>query len=266
MNGRNALATMLFGISAMSLPAGALAQSADEWKFEAALNGYLPTIGGTTVFAGTGASGPNINMDAQTIIDHLKMVFMGSFEARRGVWGAYTDVLYMDIGGSKSATRLVTDTGIGFTANADLDVKATVWSLAGMYRAMSVPEGTLDVLGGARLLDVKPTLGWSIIGTGPLGLGQTGTSSPSLTIWDAIVGVKGKVLFGDQKQWFAPYYADIGTGGSDLTYQLSAGIGYAFKWGDVIGAWRYLDYNMKSGKAIQSMNLNGPVISLAFRW
>lgn len=57
-----------------------------------------------------------------------------------------------------------------------------------------------------------------------------------------------------------------GNGRSDLTYQVMSGVGYAFNWGDVIGGWRYLGYNMKSGKAIESLNLNGPMVSVAFRW
>ena len=45
-----------------------------------------------------------------------------------------------------------------------------------------------------------------------------------------------------------------------------AGIGYSFGWGDVLAAWRYLDYDMKSGETIESLNLNGPLIAVVFRW
>lgn len=259
-------AATVLGASVLLLPVAAMAQTADDWNFEASINGYLPTLGGSTIFP-AGSGGSSLNVDAQTIIDHLKMVFMGSFEARKGLWGGYTDVLYMNLGGSKSGTSDLRPNGGGLvTANANLDLKATAWTLAGTYRAMASPQATLDVLAGARYLDVKSTLGWSFIGNGPAGIAPSGTSTVGTSLWDAVVGVKGKVFFGDEKRWFAPYYADIGTGGSDLTYQLMAGVGYAFKWGDIVGAWRYLDYNMKSGKAIESLNLNGPMVSVAFRW
>ena len=55
-------------------------------------------------------------------------------------------------------------------------------------------------------------------------------------------------------------------GDSDFTWQGSAGIGYAFNWGEVIAAWRYLDYNFKSGQKIESVNLSGPLVGVAFRW
>ena len=63
-----------------------------------------------------------------------------------------------------------------------------------------------------------------------------------------------------------PYYVDVGTGDSDLTWQGIVGIGYAFSWGEVIAAWRYLDYDFKSGQKIESVNLNGPAIGVAFHW
>ena len=44
------------------------------------------------------------------------------------------------------------------------------------------------------------------------------------------------------------------------------GIGYSFQWGDVVGAWRYIDYEMKSGKQVESLTFNGPSISAVFRW
>jgi len=44
------------------------------------------------------------------------------------------------------------------------------------------------------------------------------------------------------------------------------GVGYTFGWGDVVGAWRYTDYQMKSGSPVAEINFNGPAIAVAFRW
>ena len=63
-----------------------------------------------------------------------------------------------------------------------------------------------------------------------------------------------------------PYYLDVGTGNSDLTWQALAGIGYSFKWGEMIAAWRYLDYEMPSDKRIADMNFSGPAVGAVFRW
>jgi hypothetical protein len=93
-----------------------------------------------------------------------------------------------------------------------------------------------------------------------------GQSKAKLSNWDAIVGAKGRFTLDDAKRWFVPWYVDIGTGESSLTWQAMGGVGYAFSWGEIVGAWRYLDYDMKSGSRIESMNFNGPAIALAFRW
>ena len=66
--------------------------------------------------------------------------------------------------------------------------------------------------------------------------------------------------------WYVPYYVDVGTGDSDLTWQAVAGIGYAFRWGEVFAAWRYLDYDFKSSSNIEKLNFNGPGLGVAFRW
>ncbi len=71
---------------------------------------------------------------------------------------------------------------------------------------------------------------------------------------------------GAPSQWFVPYYLDIGAGDSDLTLQVLAGIGYRFSWGEVVGAWRYLAYDLPSDKAIADVNFNGPAVGAVFRW
>ena len=126
----------------------------------------------------------------------------------------------------------------------------------------------MDLVAGARMLDIEQTLGWEVTGNvGSIPLpGRAGESKASLTNWDAIVGVKGRFAFGDGSKWFVPYYADIGAGDSDFTWQAMGGLGYSFGWGDVVAAWRYIDYDMKSGNKIESMTFNGPAIAAVFRW
>ena len=49
--------------------------------------------------------------------------------------------------------------------------------------------------------------------------------------------------------------------GSNLTVYL-----LTFGWGDVVGAWRYLRYDLKSDQAVQDLSFNGPMIGVTFRW
>ena len=258
------------------LPTGAGAQTpdpwqlSDSWRFGATLYGYLPTIGlNTTLPSGVSS---DVSVSPNKILDHLKMGFFGAAEVQKGRWGAFTDVLYMDVGAAPSKTRTFRLAGgplpAEVNASTTIDLKATIWTVAGSYRALANPDSTLDVLAGARLLDLKVTQGWQLTGNiGPIPLpGRSGDGKVSVTDWDAIIGVKGRVALDADRTWFVPYYLDVGTGATKLTWQAIGGIGCAFNWGDVVATWRYLDYKNNSGKPLQDMNLSGPLVAFAFHW
>jgi hypothetical protein len=271
-----ALALALAG----ALPLAAQAQSAaDDWKFGATIYGWFPAIGGSTSFPSLGGgggpgggTGSNINVSSQQVIDALKFAFMGTFEGRKGQWGFWTDLVYADFGATKSAFRdfNVGEVGlpVGVSADLGLDVKSWIWTAAGSYSLVAKPEYSSDLLAGARLLDMRQTLNWTFNGD-IAGLplpGRTGTAEVSLNNWDAVVGVKGRASFGEDRRWYLPYYLDVGAGQSKFTWQAIAGLGYEFNWGSVLATWRYLSYDLKSDSPIQSLYLSGPTIGVSFRW
>ncbi len=241
------------------------------WQYSANIYGYLPTIGGKTAFPAD-SGGTGIDVDAGTIIDHLKMTFMGSLGAHNGQWGVFTDVLYLNLGANESATRDFTIGGIGIpaSATADLsyDMKGWIWTLAGQYRVTARPNYTMDLLAGARMFDLKQRLDYTISGDlGGISLGErSGRANVDKQVWDGIVGAKGRYAFGANRAWSIPYYFDIGAGQSKLTWQGAIGVAYAFKWGELGAMWRYLDYDFKSGGKVTQMNFNGPMIGANFRW
>jgi hypothetical protein len=240
----------------------------DEWQFRAYLYGYWATLTGSATFP-TGTTA-NITVDPNQLLHSLNFAIMGTFEAQRGQWGLFTDLMYLDASGSKSATRALSVGGVAIpsnvTANASLDSKSAVWTLAGSYRIATTPEATFDVLAGTRYLDLKQHLTWNFSAdVGPLvGPERQGSADSNFGNWDGIIGVKGRLMFGDQHQWFVPYYADVGTGASQLTWQAIGGIGYTFHWGEVLAAWRYLDYHFS--KDSSTLSMNGPAIGVAFHW
>lgn len=77
------------------------------------------------------------------------------------------------------------------------------------------------------------------------------------------MGVKGKLRLGNG-QWFMPYYADIGAGSSNWTWQALLGVGYAFDWGDVSLSVRSLSYNFDKNDA--DLRMTGPVLGASFHW
>ena len=258
-------------------PMAALAQSAPsdwdsgKWQFTGTIYGWVPTIDGKVNYAGDTRSS-DLHLSMHDVLSNLKMTFQGALDVHNGRWGIYNDVVYVDLGGVKSQTRdfSIGNIGIPATATADLNVdfKATVWTVAAEYRVASDPAWTVDLLAGARLLDVKPTLGYSINGDlGPIALpGRSGSKQVSESLWDGVVGVKGRYTFVDERKWFVPFYLDVGTGQTKLTWQGAAGVGYVFNWGEVVALYRYLDYENKSGKQIENLNMGGPMVGVTFRW
>ncbi|MFO1313381.1 MAG: hypothetical protein U1F41_15100 [Burkholderiales bacterium] len=204
-------------------PGVAAAQSVDErWTFQAIVYGYFPDIGGSTSFPRRNESG-SINVDNDQLLDSLNFAFMGTFEARRGRWGLFTDFIYLDVSGDSSATRSFTvggrDIPASASANLDMKIKGVLWTVAAEYLAVAGPSHQMYVLGGARLLDVEETLSYAFSADiGPfVGPGRNGSASVDQSYWDAVIGVKGRFDFGANREWFVPYYADVGTGQSDLT-------------------------------------------------
>jgi hypothetical protein len=242
-----------------------------DWQWNATVYLWLPSLGGETSFPPDG-DGPSIDVSADAILDSLNFAFMGAFEGRRGPWGFATDVIYLDLGASEKATR---DFGIGqaeipASVNADLrlDMTGWLWTLAGSYAVVEQDGLSVNVLAGARMLDLQEDLRWNIngdISTLPV-LDSSGSSTTKDTQWDAIVGVKGRVTFGADRQWYVPYYLDVGTGDSDLTWQGMAGVGYSFDSIDVTGVWRYLDYDLGDSTPIKSIDFNGAALGVTFRF
>jgi hypothetical protein len=270
--GRAPMPTRIWACVLLTLGSAAaaplLAQTqGDEWQFRALLYLYLPQINGQQTFR-TGTA--DITVDPSQILNNLNGAFMGAFEVQKGVWGAYTDLLYVDAGNSKSGTRdLSIGGGISLPATVsaylNLSVKTTMWTLGGSYRVVASPQATLDLVAGFRTLFLKQRLGYDFSSDfGPfVGPARQGSGETSTSYWDGIVGVKGRWTFGDHHQWYVPYYLDLGTGGSQFTWQGIAGLGYAFDWGELVAVWRYVDYQFDHGARL---SLNGPALGVAFRW
>ncbi len=254
----------------VALPLSAQAQmKADELEWGASIYGWFPSVSGQTAFP---TGGTSISVDADKLLENLKFTFMGTLEVQKGPWGVWTDVIYMNLGNSKSATRdfILPQRAIpaDVSANFDYDLKAWLWTIAGTYSLVKKPEYSLQALLGARMIDAKQSLDFNFNGNiASLGLPtRSGSAEVTLTNWDAIIGVKGRASFGDGLKWFVPYYLDVGTGQSKLTWQGIVGVGYAFNWGSIVAAWRYLDYEFKSGSPVENLSFNGPAIGVIFRW
>jgi len=254
---------------------GAIAQqSADKanaWEFGVSIYGWFPDISGNAVFSPEG-SDSEFEIDIEDILENLEMFLMGSLDVRKGAFGVFTDVIYMDVGDSASSSM---DGSIGqgqvptnVTADVDFEMTSWIWNLLAYYRAIDKNWGALDIVAGTRYLDVEQKVKWDIVenvNTVPVAE-RTGDIKGSVSNWDVIFGVRGRFAFGAKKALFMPYYLDMGVGDSDFTWQGVAGLGYAFGWGEIVAAWRHIYYDMPSGAIVGDITFSGPEAGVTFRW
>jgi hypothetical protein len=258
--------------AALLLPSVAFAQNrfddpSDDWQFRTSLYAFVPKVGGNVQLP-SGAERP-LYVSADELISHTDAAGMATFEFRKGRWGAFGDLVAMDLGQRVNGTRSVLAGRMplppGTYANASLDIEAFAFTVAGTYRALERDNANIDVFAGGRLLDATVKLDWDF-NSDVVGTLRTGSSEIGHASWDGIVGAKGRVYFGERKQWFVPWYVDAGTGASDLTWNASAGLGYAMRWGEVFVTYRRLDYDFGDGRHIADLDFEGPTLGVAIDW
>ena len=252
-------------------PVSLHADTADSWDFGLSIYGWFPDISGTTNFP-VQPGGGDFTIGIGDILDNLEFTFQGSFDARKGRWGFVSDVIYMDVGNTNRSVNSGTIGGSQLPWEIDgtigFSMQSLIWTNAAYYRVVDESDKTFDILLGARYADVEQTLNWSLtgeIGNTPLP-GREGKNVVGDSYWDAIIGIRGVLAFGPEDRWYIPYVADVGTGDSDVTWQVAGGLGYRFNWGDLIGVWRHMEYDLPSDAAMASMDFNGPAVGAIFRW
>jgi hypothetical protein len=210
MKAERASAATLSCLAALLTNHPSSAQSSDEWRFRAIVYVYLPSVDGETTFPSSGGGGGGASADASKILENLNFAFMGTFEADKGRWGMFSDVIYLDIGDSESPSRDISIGGgtLPASVNATIryDLNGWLWTLAGLWRAASAPNYELNFIGGARLFDVDQNIDWQLSGNiGSVALpDRAGNRMAGVKNWDAIVGLKGRVTFGEEHRWFVP--------------------------------------------------------------
>ena len=261
--------------ASLLLPALASAQDVvmttnpDKWQFSVLVYGWVPTIKGSVNFplANTGGS---FTVDPNAIFNNLNMAFMGSFGVMYNRWGFSTDVLYMDLGHTKSGYKdftLPNQEPGNLSAFVNLSLKAWIVTSAFQYKVVEQPDFAMNVMAGARYLSVQPSLSWYFnadLVNNP-GITRGGERSLSEHNVDGIVGLKGQWTFGNNHAWALPFYADVGGGDSKLTWQLAGGVAYHFGSWEVGALYRKLNYHFNSSR-LPDLSIAGPMIGGLYRW
>ena len=127
--------------------------------------------------------------------------------------------------------------------------------------------GHADIVGGFRLFSLNSETNIRLAGdvTAPGGsasLSRNAQLSESATLFDGIIGMRGRLVIG--KGFYAPYAFDIGAGSSAFTWQASAALGYQNGWAGVALGYRHLSYEQSGNKLVQDLAFSGPFLSVNF--
>ncbi|MCJ7642443.1 MAG: hypothetical protein MUO29_11180 [Desulfobacterales bacterium] len=272
---------LLLLLSALSFPAYAENPApADRWTFGIQPYLWLPSLNGTLNYSVPpgGEGGANVDISADTILGDLNMALMLTAEARKGRWSLVTDFIYLDLGGGTSEVKSVNFSGPGgrvtipatVSGSVDAKLKGALWGLAGTYMVAGNEHTSLEVLLGFRYFGLEATTDWNLSGTITDNVSggtfaRSGSVKQSEDLWDGIIGIRGRIGLGSGK-WGIPYYLDVGTGSSTITWQGAAGIQYRWSKIDLNLMYRYLYYDMESGKLLQNVSMGGPALGVNFRF
>lgn len=224
--------------SASSVSAGEPAAD-DGWKFAAEF--YL---WGAAVSA-TSALGSDVGAKLDDILEARRLAYMGAVGVNKGRWTLAADMTYLKVDGSSE---------IAPSLNAS--AKVTSWIITPLvgYNLVDTQKGRLDLLGGARYLSVKAELG-----VDELNVRRDGSESNL----DAIIGARGNLNVAEN--WFLFGLLDVGTGESDLTWQALGGVGYRFKWFNLVAAYRYISWDFgEDTEVIDNLKVHGPAIGIQY--
>jgi hypothetical protein len=258
-------------------PLSAAAQTpGNQWTFSITPYLWLPNINGTLKYqVPAGAAGsPEVEVGPNDYLEALRFAMMIAGEVRKDRWSVFTDVIYLDFSSEKGSVKAVDFGGSRVSSSGNVSTSSSlrggVWTLGAGYAVLPGRPVDLDVFGGMRYFGLHASTDWqlTVAVTGPGG-GQTfpraGSISERADLWDGIVGVKGRVWLG-RSNWSIPYYLDVGTGSSSLTWQGMLGVAYSFKWGGMTLAYRNLYYDHNGDKLIQDMRFSGPALGVTFRF
>ena len=246
----------LLFVSLFCLNPPARAQEPEEWEFIFAPYGWFAgTDGDLTV----GDQRVDVDVGFSDVWDTLDFGALGHFEARKGTWGGFLDVIYL-----KTSTD--EDVTVGPAAlGVELVTKQWITEVGGFYRIWRDRSraASLDVLAGGRYWNLENELGLRL--SGPAG--ETSAKRTEDSDWiDPLVGVRYKMNLTDRLLFNAR--ADVGGFGvgsaADLTWNLVGLLGYELTpsislWGGYKSLWLDRDEEINA-----DLNIRGPVAGFSF--
>jgi hypothetical protein len=266
-----------------------------QWQFRFTPYGWMTSVNGNTT-----AAGHTVDIDASffDIVEKSDsiMALMGYFEARKGRFGFFTDVVWEDLSFdvhrdvSRNPFARFPNVNVAIKGNAQLDYQSTIIQSGIAYELVRWPGSVgsytaLDVMGSARYWNQEVDVSLRLTGTLTAELQRLGLElqrSGSLAVarsgdleWvDPVVGARLRHQMASGAE--LALYGDVGGFGvgSDFSWQAVATYGFDVNcFGTplrtVVG-YRALAVDFSENGRFGSNGLDfvqhGPVMGISFRW
>lgn len=203
--------------------------------------------------SGSMTSGPvtaPIGIEFTDAVSDLEGIFTFHYEGAKGNWGIVADHSYLNLTPSAESVGPAP-----VVVNADL--KNVITEVAGLYRFR--PDSPWQLLTGIRHYQLEVDV--------------TGLPGPNLSIDETFddIFIGGRYIQSINDKWTFIGRADIGTGDSDLVWNVFAAVDYRFSrlLSGLVG-WRVLEYDVDTGSGPSrlqyDMTHSGPGLALTFHW
>lgn len=238
-----------------------VAAEPDPWQYE-----VTPYLLASRMDGTAGAKGVTGDVDVSfgDILDHLDAGFMGLFTARKGRWTLGLEGIYMKL--EDEEAKSVTGPLGAVTVSGALDATSSLYVAQASvgYRVLD-DRTTLDLIGALRYTKLELDLDVVIDSAGIVFPGGERSASGSEDWVDAVVGMR--VLHPVAEHVSLLGYADVGAGGSDLTYQITAGVNWEFKEGYTAKVgYRYMYWDYENDGVVWDIAASGPYLGLGIRF
>ena len=253
MSTRGFVGSLLLGLTLLATEASAQTTAPqyppEGWQFR-----IVPYLWGSGLDGQVGVAARTADVDAsfRNILDHLHFAAMVLGDAQRDRFVVLTDAFYTDLRGQKATPGPL-------FSSVDPQQKIFILTPEAGYRVRETPGGWIDVLGGIRLWHLRTELQFQP-GLLP-GINVQGSRN-----WvDAVAGVRARTDL--STKWWASAYGDLGTGGSDFTYQIVATAGHDFdRHFTLTLGYRLLNVDYDKDNFLMDTTMKGPVVGLMFKF
>jgi hypothetical protein len=234
----------------------------DDWKFEVTPNLLAVGMNGTL-----GVNGVTTNVDASfsDIWNNLDAAFLALFTAQKGRWSFGLEGVYMKL--EESGLKTLTGPRGERSVNGQLDATTSLFVGVGSVGYRVLDEKTkVDLVGALRYTNLNADMDVKVQFTSAVVFPGGDSSASGSASWiDFVIGARVRYPIVDNVSLVG--YADVGTGGSDLTYQFLVGVNWEFS--EVFAAkvgYRYLSWDYEKEGTVWDMSASGPYLGLGIRF